>query len=137
MGGRLIAGRDLTWTETYNQTSVALVSENLARELWRDPRAALGKRIRSTLKDDWSEIIGVLADERENGVDQKAPTTVYWPLLQKNFEGDGTSGAPQRGFGDPHAAGGIHQPAARASASRLERQSKFAAGQRENARRHL
>jgi predicted permease len=87
MGSRLIAGRDLTWTDTYHQTSVALVSENLARELWHDPRLALGKRIRSTLKDDWSEVIGVVADERDNGVDRKAPTIVYWPLLQKNFEG--------------------------------------------------
>ena len=87
MGSRLIAGRDLTWSETYGPRSVALVSENLARELWRDPRAALGKRIRSTLKDDWSEVIGVVADERDNGVDQRAPTIVYWPLLQKNFEG--------------------------------------------------
>ena len=83
---RLIAGRDLTWTETYNQTPVALVSENMARELWRDPRAALGKRIRPGLKDDWREVIGVVADLRDDGVDQKAPAIVYWPLLQKNFE---------------------------------------------------
>jgi len=48
MGSHLIAGRDVTWTETYNQTPVALVSENMAHELWRDSRAALGKRIRLT-----------------------------------------------------------------------------------------
>ncbi len=91
MGSRLIAGRDVTWTETYNQTPVALVSENLARELWHDPRLAIGKRIRSTLKDDWHEVIGVVADLRDNGVDQKAPAIVYWPLLQKNFEGQAVS----------------------------------------------
>jgi ABC-type antimicrobial peptide transport system permease subunit len=33
----------------------------------------------------------VVADVRDNGVEDKAPTIVYWPLLQKNFEGDGTS----------------------------------------------
>jgi predicted permease len=87
MGSRLIAGRDLTWEETYNYRRVALVSENLARELWHDPRSALGKRIRSTLKDDWSEVIGVVADLHDNGVDQKAPTIVYWPLLLKDFDG--------------------------------------------------
>jgi predicted permease len=91
LGTRLIAGRDLTWTDTYNLTPVALVSENMARELWQDPRAALGKRIRPTLKDDWREVIGVVADVRDNGVDQKAPGIVYWPLLQRNFEGDTTS----------------------------------------------
>ena len=72
MGSRLIAGRDLTWTETYNQTPVALVSENMARELWRDPRAAMGKRIRPTLKDDWREVIGVVADLRDDGVDRES-----------------------------------------------------------------
>ncbi len=91
MKTRMIAGRDLSWAETYNQTPVALVSENLARELWQDPRAAIGKRIRTTLKDDWCQVIGVVADVRDNGVQDKAPTIVYWPLLQKNFEGDGTS----------------------------------------------
>jgi putative ABC transport system permease protein len=85
IGSRLVAGRGLTWNELYNRAPVALVSENMARELWRDPRAAVGKRIRATLRDDWREVIGVVADLHDNGIDQKAPTIVYWPLLQKNF----------------------------------------------------
>jgi hypothetical protein len=89
MGSRLIAGRELTWTELYNQTPVALVSENMAREVWHDPRAAIGKRIRSTPNDDWRDVIGVVADLRDDGIDQKAPTIVYWPLLLKNFGGGG------------------------------------------------
>ena len=88
IGSRLIAGRDITWNETYSHVPVALISENMARELWRDPQAALGKRIRPTLKDDWREVVGVIADLRDNGVDQKAPTTVYWPLYMNNFESD-------------------------------------------------
>ncbi|MGH9613136.1 MAG: FtsX-like permease family protein, partial [Bryobacteraceae bacterium] len=91
MGSHLIAGRDLTWAETFKHIPVAVVSENLARELWHDPRAAIGKRIRSTRKDDWNEVIGVVSDERADGVDQKAPTIVFWPLLQKNFKGNGIS----------------------------------------------
>jgi predicted permease len=87
IGSRLIAGRDFTWNELYNGKPVALVSENLGRELWRDPRAAVGKHIRVTLKDYWREVIGVVADLRDDGIDQKPPTIVYWPLLQKNFEG--------------------------------------------------
>lgn len=88
LGSRLIAGRELTWGETYNQMPVALVSENLARELWGDARTAVGKRIRPTPKDDWREVIGVVADLRDDGVDQKAPAIAYWPLLQKNFEAE-------------------------------------------------
>ena len=86
VGARLVAGRAFTWAETYNQAPVALISENTARELWHDARSAIGKRIRPTTKDDWREVIGVVADLRDDGVDQKAPTIIYWPLLQKNFE---------------------------------------------------
>ncbi|MEO8372864.1 MAG: ADOP family duplicated permease, partial [Candidatus Solibacter sp.] len=87
-GARLVAGRDITWNETFNALPVAMVSENMARELWREPRAAIGKRIRPTPKDDWREIVGVLADERSDGVNQPAPSTCYWPLFTRNFEGD-------------------------------------------------
>jgi predicted permease len=87
VGTRMVAGRDVTWQETYSQARVALISENFAREIWQDPRLAVGKRIRATFKDDWREVIGVVADLRDNGIDQKAPTIVYWPLWMKNFEG--------------------------------------------------
>jgi putative ABC transport system permease protein len=90
VGAHLVAGRDLTWSETHNQRPVALISANMARELWRDPRIAIGKRIRPTLKDDWREVIGVVADLHDNGVHQKAPGIVYWPLLRKNFESSET-----------------------------------------------
>jgi predicted permease len=89
IGTRLVAGRDITWAETYRQAPVALISENMARELWRDPRAAVGKRIRGSLNDDWREVIGVLADLYDDGVDRKAPAIVYWPLWQRNFNGNG------------------------------------------------
>jgi predicted lysophospholipase L1 biosynthesis ABC-type transport system permease subunit len=65
---------------------VALVSENMARELWQNPRAALGKRIRSTPDEEWRQVIGVVADLRDDGVDRKAPAIAYWPLLQKHSE---------------------------------------------------
>ena len=76
MGNPLIAGRDFTWTDVYDKRPVAMVSENLARELWREPAAALGKRIRENLKVEWREVVGVVGDERDDGVDQKAPATV-------------------------------------------------------------
>lgn len=87
IGSRLVAGRDLTWTDLYNRAPVALVSENMAREHWREPQAAVGKRIRASLGDDWREVIGVVADLHDDGINQKAPTIVYWPLLRKNPEG--------------------------------------------------
>jgi predicted permease len=88
MGTRLIAGRDFTWTDVYDQRNTCIVSENMAREMWHDPAAALGKRVREGMKDSWREIVGVVADVRYDGADQKAPTAVYWPVLMSNFWGD-------------------------------------------------
>ena len=91
MGTPLVTGRDLTWSDAYDRLPVAMVSEGLARELWGSPTAALGKRIRETSKSSWREIVGVVADVHSDGLDKKAPTTVYWPVLMREFEGDGMS----------------------------------------------
>jgi putative ABC transport system permease protein len=88
MGTPLVAGRDLTWTELEQRRNVCLVSENMARELWRDPAGALGKRIREGAKDEWREIVGVVGDVRHDGADQAAPKTVYWPAFMDNFWGN-------------------------------------------------
>ncbi len=85
LGTPLVAGRQITWNDTYKKIPVALVSENLAREYWRDPSAALGKRIRVGSKDDWREIIGVVGDVYDEGVSKPAPTSVYWPLMMDHF----------------------------------------------------
>jgi predicted permease len=91
MGNPLIAGRDFTWNDLYDKAPVAIVTENLAREYWREPSAALGKRIRSDLKSPWREIVGVAGDERDQGADQKPATTVYWPALAKDLWGSGVT----------------------------------------------
>jgi predicted permease len=88
LGTRLIAGRDLTWTDLEQRRNVAVVSENFAREMWHDASAALGKRIREGMKDDWREIVGVVGDVRLDGADKKAPATIYWPLAMRNFWGN-------------------------------------------------
>jgi predicted permease len=87
IGTPLVAGRDFTWAEEYQKRPVAIISENFAREYWGSPAAAIGKRIRETAPQDWREIVGVVGDVYDDGVDQPAPTTVYWPLFQNNFSG--------------------------------------------------
>lgn len=88
MGNPLLAGRDLTWTDVYEKRPVILISENLARELWPAPAAALGKRVRENPKASWREIVGVVGNERDDGVHQKAPTIAYWPMMVKDFWGE-------------------------------------------------
>jgi predicted permease len=91
LGTPLVAGREITWTDTYNKIPVAMISENLAREYWQEPAKSLGKRIQVSTKDDWREIVGVVADVHDDGVNKKPPTCVYWPLLQARFESDDIS----------------------------------------------
>jgi ABC-type lipoprotein release transport system permease subunit len=61
--------------------NVAIVSENLARELWGSSAAALGRRIREYYDKEapWWEVVGVAGDVHDDGVHQPAPATVYWP----------------------------------------------------------
>jgi predicted permease len=84
MGTRIVAGRDYTWDDLYGMRPVAMVSETFAREEWGSAAAAVGKHIRQFSKMPWQEVIGVAQDVRHNGVDQKAPATVYWGAMIQN-----------------------------------------------------
>jgi predicted permease len=88
LGTPLLAGRDLTWTDTYQKRPVAIISENFARQYWHDAQGALGKRIRVASTDDWREIVGVVQDTHDDGVDKAAPSSVYWPIMLDHFEGE-------------------------------------------------
>jgi predicted permease len=87
IGTHLVAGRDITWSDTYQKLPVAIISEAFAREYWHNANGALGKKIRVASTDDWREIVGVVQDVHDDGVDQPAPSAVYWPIWRDNFEG--------------------------------------------------
>ena len=89
-GTRIVAGRDFTWTEVYGLRPVSMVSESLAREIWGSAQLAVGKRIREFPGEPWIEVVGVVQDVRENGVDQVSPATVYWPSMVRDIYGPGT-----------------------------------------------
>ena len=84
-GTRVIAGREIAWTEVYDLRPVVVVSENLARELWGTPSAAVGKYLRHLPEMPWHEVIGVVQDVRENGIYEQTPPTVYWPTMSASL----------------------------------------------------
>jgi putative ABC transport system permease protein len=88
-GTRLIAGRELTWDDVYGLRSVVMVSENLARQAWGTPANAIGKRLTEDPGLPWREVIGVIQDVREKGVQEKATEIVYWPPMVENLYGRG------------------------------------------------
>jgi putative ABC transport system permease protein len=85
MGNRLLAGRAITWADIYGRAPVVVVTENLAREYWKEPSAAIGKRIRNAPTNPWRTIVGVVADVRDDGAAQPAVAVVYWPILMNEF----------------------------------------------------
>ncbi len=85
VGRPVIAGRTITWDDAYNHAPVVMVTENFAREYWKDPTRAIGRRIRNTPDNPWRTIVGVVADERDDGVARPAPAVIYWPVALEQF----------------------------------------------------
>src|SRR5262249_26846214 len=52
-----------------------------------DPRQAIGKEIRENLTGPWREVVGVVKDVRDDGLQEKAPAGAYYPLAMNDFEG--------------------------------------------------
>ena len=92
-GTRLVAGREMTWSEVYGLRPVVMVSETLAREMWGTPSAAIGKRLREFPMMAWHEVVGVVQDVREKGVQETVPEIVYWPPFMENLFGPGPAQA--------------------------------------------
>ena len=88
MGNTIVAGRAITWIDVQGSAPVAMISENRARENWREPARAIGKRIRRNPKTTQRvEIVGVTGNERQDGATMPAPSTVYSSMTSQWFEG--------------------------------------------------
>ena len=85
MGNPVVAGRDFTWPDILERREVAIISENLAREVFGGANAALGRRVRSSPTMAWREIVGVVGNEHDDGPMRPATPMVYWPFLQENY----------------------------------------------------
>jgi predicted permease len=96
LGTKLLSGRDFTWDDLYGLRPVVIVSENFARESWGSASAGVGKRVRQFSNKPWLEVIGVVQDVRQHGVDQDAPPIVYWPaMLNDPYTAQPTVDAPR------------------------------------------
>ena len=81
MGTHIVAGRDFTWDDLNTLSPMVIVSESFARENWGSAAAAIGKRIKKYPHSPWQQVIGVAEDVRMHGVDQPAPSMIYWPAM--------------------------------------------------------
>jgi hypothetical protein len=82
----LLMGRTVTWEDIHLRAPVALLSETLAREVFGSPREALGQYVAARPDPPaWKEVIGIVADVREDGLESPYPSLVYWPHVTLGF----------------------------------------------------
>jgi putative ABC transport system permease protein len=82
----LLAGRSITWDDVHDRAPVALLSESLAREVFGSPEAAVGQYVAARPDPPvWKEVVGVVKDVREDGLDRAPPMLVYWPQVTLGF----------------------------------------------------
>jgi len=87
MGMRLKEGRDIRWDDLYNNRSVVILNETVARKLWpsQDP---IGRTAIAGGMD--SEVIGVISDVRESSAEENAGAQMYLPST-KQFGPEGAN----------------------------------------------
>ena len=89
LGNPLLAGRDVSWTDVHTMAPVVVVTENFATEYWDDPREAIGKRVSEDRTRQWFEIVGVVGNVYDNGIERGPTAVLYWPTVVRNFWGYG------------------------------------------------
>jgi putative ABC transport system permease protein len=113
MGARLMRGRWFAPSDTSRSQAVAVINETMARTYWKNPEDAVGGQIRigSQMDRPWLTVVGMVADERHNGVTGIVKEKFYVPHSQWHIA---TSGSLIRGgfvvvrtTGDPMALAGV------------------------------
>ena len=84
MGTRIIAGRDITWSDIEAGGRVAVISEDFARELAAEPAGALGNASGIPLEDGrMARGDRRRAERPRDGLYEDRPSFVYWPVLHR------------------------------------------------------
>ena len=81
MGVPLLKGRHFTSRDDVNAPSVIIVNQTLARRVFPN-QEAVGQRLIFTAEPQPYEIVGVVGDEKLNGLDAELTPVVYGPYLQ-------------------------------------------------------
>jgi putative ABC transport system permease protein len=108
MGIRLIRGRVFTPQDDAKAARVAIINETMARQFFpnEDP---IGKRINITNgPDTWREIVGIVGDIKQYGVDKATSAQSYEPFAQVPFN---SLNVVVRTSGSPAALLGALRPA--------------------------
>ena len=84
MGIALIDGRYFSPRDDAQAQPVAIINAAMAHQYWPDENA-IGKRFKNggpNSKNPWLEIVGIVADVRQMGIDQPVKAEMYFPYAQ-------------------------------------------------------
>jgi putative ABC transport system permease protein len=85
MGIPVLEGRAFTSFDRAEQPGVVVVNRTFARRFWPG-ESAVGKRIGFDDHDGpWLEVVGVVGDIRQHGLDRPTEPTMYMPHAQKRW----------------------------------------------------
>jgi putative ABC transport system permease protein len=86
----LLKGRDFTWQDTLKSKPVVIINESLARQFFagKDP---VGKRLNAHIGNGYSkppmrEIVGIVRDVKNHGLNSAPGPQVYVPLAQSPLD---------------------------------------------------
>jgi predicted permease len=83
---RLLAGRAFGPDDRTGRPPVAIVNEDIARKWWPSPQAAVGRRIKfggPYMAGDAVEVVGVVANVSQMGLDGEQVPLMYFPFAQQ------------------------------------------------------
>ncbi len=83
---RLLAGRNFNESDRTSGSRVTVINERLARQQWSDPRLALGQHLKvggPYMEGPTLEIVGVVANVSQMGLDAEQIATFYYAFSQK------------------------------------------------------
>jgi predicted permease len=83
MGIPILAGRDFTAREMWEEPGAVIINQALARLLWAD-QDPLGRRLKHGSDQPWLTIVGVAADVRQRRVDEAPYPQIYVPYADYN-----------------------------------------------------
>jgi len=83
----LLSGRTFSETDQANSPAVAIINQAMAREFWpkENPigqQILIGKVMGPRFADRTREIVGIIGDVREEGLNAPAPPTMFLPVTQ-------------------------------------------------------
>jgi putative ABC transport system permease protein len=87
----LLQGRDISADDRADSAPVVVISESMAKQFWPDGNA-IGHHLKlSFYPDKDREVVGVVGDVKQLGLDSSAGvSTLYWPLAQIEGPPSGT-----------------------------------------------